>query len=61
MNKDLKVLMLPEGATKYLFFGGKGGVGKNDRCHSYGCMVRRSRLQNNYCFYRPHCKPLGNV
>ncbi len=28
MNKDLKSLMLPEGETKYLFFGGKGGVGK---------------------------------
>lgn len=28
MNKDLKRLMLPEGTTKYLFFGGKGGVGK---------------------------------
>jgi arsenite-transporting ATPase len=28
MNKYLKQLMLPEGATKYLFFGGKGGVGK---------------------------------
>ncbi len=28
MNKDLKQLMLPEGSTKYLFFGGKGGVGK---------------------------------
>ncbi len=28
MNKDLKNLMLPEGTTKYLFFGGKGGVGK---------------------------------
>jgi arsenite-transporting ATPase len=28
MNKNLKRLMLPEGVTKYLFFGGKGGVGK---------------------------------
>ncbi len=28
MNNDLKRLMLPEGKTKYLFFGGKGGVGK---------------------------------
>ncbi|HEY9205060.1 MAG TPA: ArsA family ATPase [Candidatus Methanoperedens sp.] len=28
MNNDLKRLMLPEGETKYLFFGGKGGVGK---------------------------------
>jgi arsenite-transporting ATPase len=28
MNKYLKQLMLPEGGTKYLFFGGKGGVGK---------------------------------
>ncbi len=28
MNKDIKRLMLPAGATKYLFFGGKGGVGK---------------------------------
>lgn len=28
MNKNIKRLMLPEGETKYLFFGGKGGVGK---------------------------------
>ena len=28
MNKYLKSIMLPEGKTKYLFFGGKGGVGK---------------------------------
>ncbi len=28
MNKNIKQLILPEGATKYLFFGGKGGVGK---------------------------------
>ncbi len=28
MNKNIKQLMLPEGSTKYLFFGGKGGVGK---------------------------------
>jgi arsenite-transporting ATPase len=28
MNKDLKHLVSPNGATKYLFFGGKGGVGK---------------------------------
>ena len=28
MNKDINQLMLPEGETKYLFFGGKGGVGK---------------------------------
>ena len=28
MNKDLKQLILPQGETKYLFFGGKGGVGK---------------------------------
>ncbi|VVB55946.1 Putative arsenical pump-driving ATPase [uncultured archaeon] len=28
MNKDLKQLILPHGETKYLFFGGKGGVGK---------------------------------
>ncbi len=28
MNKDLRSIMLPEGMTKYLFFGGKGGVGK---------------------------------
>jgi arsenite-transporting ATPase len=28
MNRDLKHLMSPNGATKYLFFGGKGGVGK---------------------------------
>ncbi len=28
MNKELKHLVLPEGTTKYLFFGGKGGVGK---------------------------------
>ncbi len=28
MNEDLNRLMKPNGATKYLFFGGKGGVGK---------------------------------
>ncbi len=28
MNEDLDLLMKPNGATKYLFFGGKGGVGK---------------------------------
>ena len=28
MNKDLKQLTTPSGTTKYLFFGGKGGVGK---------------------------------
>lgn len=28
MNKDLLNKMLPNGKTKYLFFGGKGGVGK---------------------------------
>ncbi len=28
MSKDLKQLTSPNGATKYLFFGGKGGVGK---------------------------------
>lgn len=28
MNSDLKRLMVPNGTTKYLFFGGKGGVGK---------------------------------
>jgi len=28
MNVDLNLLMKPNGATKYLFFGGKGGVGK---------------------------------
>ncbi|MFZ3080929.1 MAG: TRC40/GET3/ArsA family transport-energizing ATPase [Bellilinea sp.] len=28
MNKDLKQLTTPDGTTKYLFFGGKGGVGK---------------------------------
>lgn len=28
MNENLKQLMLPDGTTKYLFFGGKGGVGK---------------------------------
>lgn len=28
MNEDLKKIMLPEQNTKYLFFGGKGGVGK---------------------------------
>ena len=28
MNKDLKQLTTPNGNTKYLFFGGKGGVGK---------------------------------
>ncbi len=28
MNKDFKNLMLPDKSTKYLFFGGKGGVGK---------------------------------
>lgn len=28
MNKDLLDKMLPSGKTKYLFFGGKGGVGK---------------------------------
>ena len=28
MNQRLNHLMLPDGATKYLFFGGKGGVGK---------------------------------
>lgn len=28
MNEDLKQLISPNGVTKYLFFGGKGGVGK---------------------------------
>lgn len=28
MNEDLKRLTSPNGTTKYLFFGGKGGVGK---------------------------------
>ncbi len=28
MNEDLSQLMAPNGTTKYLFFGGKGGVGK---------------------------------
>jgi arsenite-transporting ATPase len=28
VNKDFKQLALPNGKTKYLFFGGKGGVGK---------------------------------
>jgi len=28
MNKDLINIMLPKKTTKYLFFGGKGGVGK---------------------------------
>lgn len=28
MNEQLKRLVSPNGATKYLFFGGKGGVGK---------------------------------
>src|SRR5574341_1406848 len=28
MNQDLTHLMTPNGATRYLFFGGKGGVGK---------------------------------
>jgi arsenite-transporting ATPase len=28
MNEQLKQLMSPNGSTKYLFFGGKGGVGK---------------------------------
>jgi arsenite-transporting ATPase len=28
MNKNLNQLMSPNGKTKYLFFGGKGGVGK---------------------------------
>lgn len=28
MNKELMSIMLPEKNTKYLFFGGKGGVGK---------------------------------
>jgi arsenite-transporting ATPase len=28
MNKHFKEIMLPKGSTKYLFFGGKGGVGK---------------------------------
>ncbi|MFA5866856.1 MAG: TRC40/GET3/ArsA family transport-energizing ATPase [Actinomycetota bacterium] len=28
MNNDFKNLMLPNESTKYLFFGGKGGVGK---------------------------------
>ena len=28
MNEDLSRLMAPNGTTKYLFFGGKGGVGK---------------------------------
>lgn len=27
-NERFKSVLLPEGATKYLFFGGKGGVGK---------------------------------
>ncbi|MEW5818415.1 MAG: TRC40/GET3/ArsA family transport-energizing ATPase [Spirochaetota bacterium] len=28
MNDKLKALIMPNGETKYLFFGGKGGVGK---------------------------------
>jgi arsenite-transporting ATPase len=28
MNKDFTGIMTPQGSTKYLFFGGKGGVGK---------------------------------
>ena len=28
MNNDITALMAPNGSTKYLFFGGKGGVGK---------------------------------
>ena len=29
MNKELSCILLPEkGSTKYLFFGGKGGVGQ---------------------------------
>lgn len=28
MNNELKNIMIPEKTTKYLFFGGKGGVGK---------------------------------
>jgi len=28
MNEELRRLALPNGTTKYLFFGGKGGVGK---------------------------------
>lgn len=28
MNEELRQLVLPNGKTKYLFFGGKGGVGK---------------------------------
>ena len=28
MKNNLKQLMSPNGKTKYLFFGGKGGVGK---------------------------------
>lgn len=28
MNRELRELMTPKGKTKYLFFGGKGGVGK---------------------------------
>src|SRR5512135_1843556 len=28
MNATLKSLVIPNGHTKYLFFGGKGGVGK---------------------------------
>jgi Mrp family chromosome partitioning ATPase len=28
MNKELQNIMLPNKTVKYLFFGGKGGVGK---------------------------------
>lgn len=28
MNRNLNHLISPNGETKYLFFGGKGGVGK---------------------------------
>ena len=34
---------------------------KNYCSHSYSCVVRRSRLLDNDCLYRPHSKPLGNV
>ena len=48
-------------ATQYIFFSGKGGVGKTSMACTQAVRLAEEGKKNAYCYHRPGLQPGGCI